>query len=281
MDESISENMPRYEYKARLEEGRSDQEGDIKEWAKKQPGLKSVEVDELFGTDASYLDAASKATTVASKLRRGQNVGFGEEIIMPEGDDAPFGRCPQCNGDLNSGHMCPPCDEMSIKTHPSRFQKRALSNKIALKTVTAIDDDGVSAKVRRHVIDQHVGRVQHVGHAYKGNDVNFSANDMVYEDLTKGRKPNGASPYSIDYFVDKALRGMKSRDYADSNNAFRQVVACEEARNMSDFQKMRFAELLTGYGLGPDEDVVKKAMKDGNQSEKAQRAEEDVVKSKK
>lgn len=199
-NENISTKMPDYEYKAHLEKGRSDEEGQIKEFHKMQPTLKSEKVDEMFKEDGKF-------------LKEGQ------------------------------------------------------------KIVKAIDDDVMSAETRRRHIDNQYGRVSHVGMPFKQNDVNFSANDMVYDDLRHGRKPNGASPYDESYYVDRALRGLRTRDFLDSTAAFRGIVASEEGRYMSDHQKMRFAKLLAGYGLVVDDEVVKKALKDGNLFEKSLRAE--------
>ena len=134
----------------------------------------------------------------------------------------------------------------------------------------AIDNDRVPANLRRHRIDQHIGRVSHVGHPFKGNDVVFAPNDRVYQDLQEGRKPHGSSPYTVQYFTDRALGGLKAGGYWDGDAAFLGTCGSEEARWMSDEQKTRLAESIRGYGYVVKEESLKEALK-GNDIEKLHR----------
>jgi hypothetical protein len=203
--DDVSKEMPGYEYKADKEKGRSDEEGEIKDFKKKQPTVKSEEVDEKFKSDGEYLKKSSK------------------------------------------------------------------------KKVTALDHDRVSTQTRRHKIDQHMGRVDHVGHPFKGNDICYSANETALQDIRDGRKPNSKSPMPVEYFAERAARGLSTRDYLDSNHAYKCIVYSEEARWMSDFQKMRLAESMKAYGLTVDDEIVEKCIKEGNFFNKAQRAEEETI----
>jgi len=164
--------------------------------------------------------------------------------------------------------MCGGCKTMKpVGDFSGKRCKKCASKK------TAIEHDRVPTDIRRHKVDQHIGRVNHLGHPYKGNDVVFAPNDSVYSDLTEGRKPNYMSPLTEHYFVDRALRGMDNGFYWSGNEAYRGVVAAEEAKYLSDSQKIRLAENMRGYGIWVDDDVVQKTIKAGNEFEIQQRTD--------
>lgn len=141
------------------------------------------------------------------------------------------------------------------------------------KEAQYLDHQRVPADIRRHKIDQHIGRVNHLGHPYKGNDVVFAPNDVAYQDLLEGRQPNHRSPRSIEYFTEMALRGMESGIYWDGNAAYRGVTAAEDARYMHDHEKIRLAENIRGSGIWVDDDTVKDVLSKGNEIERLERAD--------
>jgi len=191
---------------------------------------------------------ASKKTAQAQKCP-----GCG----APAGQPGPDGKvqCGKCRASFDVGAG-------------EREQQTVLGNKRK-----AIEHDRVPTDIRRHHVDQHTGRVNHLGHPYKGNDVVFAPNDAAYSDLAEGRKPNYMSPLTEHYFVDRALRGMDNGFYWSGNAAYRGVVAAEEAKYLSDSQKIRLAENMRGYGIWVDDDVVQKTIKGGNEFESQQRTD--------
>ncbi len=241
--DDISTKMPSLQSDSDVKgEGHSDERGEHP-LKVSQPDERSVEMDKHFTSEGEY-------------LKKGQMRSV----------------CPECGSQWDPGKTyCSQCMyDDSVGQSEGEYLKKS-------KKVEAIDQDHASGSYRRHRIDQQVGRVKHLGHEFKGNDVNFSANQMAVKDISDGRVPNAGTGYSVDYMVDRVLRGMSTRDYNNANDAFKQIVSLDDHKWMSEFQKRDLAQRMAGYGLRVDEDVVEKCLTEGNVFNQQQRGEKDSL----